>query len=179
MKFLKKIILIKLFLLLFLVNYTNAEEGVSNNAINIGLSGPQTGPAAPWGLVNKGIEFCFKMVNFRGGIHGRKLFSYNINDRYNSARTKAGVKYFQENIGIFAWLGIIGSETALSVSDYLNNKRIPWIGPIDASSIWNNPPRKYRFTLYPCFSYETSAYCRYAIKYRGKNRLAIIYMDDG
>ncbi|MBF0397307.1 MAG: ABC transporter substrate-binding protein [Desulfobacterales bacterium] len=159
--------------------YTNyADEGVTDTEIHIGMAGPQTGPAAPWGILNHAASFYFDMINNEGGVHGRKIVYHDFNDCYNPARTKEGVKFYQEKIGIFAWVGIIGSETALAVVDYLEKKKVPWVGPVSGSSIWINPPHKYIFTAYPCYSYEASAFCKYAVKNLGKKRIAIIYLDD-
>ena len=62
------------------------------------------GPAAAWGSVARGTDAYFKMINERGGIHGRKLIHHMFDDAYNPAKTKAGVKELQEGVGIFAWV---------------------------------------------------------------------------
>ena len=86
-----------------------AEEGVTDTEIHIGQWGPQSGPASPWGAVARGTDAYFKMINAEGGIHGRKLVHHIIDDAYNPAKTKAGVKKLQEGIGMFAYVSGVGT----------------------------------------------------------------------
>lgn len=155
-----------------------AEEGVTNRKIHIGSFGPLTGPAALWGDVLRGADFLFRMINDEGGIHGRRIVYHYFDDGYNPARTQAGVKKLQENVGIFAWQGGVGSETGLSIVDYLTNRRIPWVGPLAGTDQWVNPPRKNVFALYPHYQLEAKVLCRYAVETLQKKRIAVVYQND-
>ena len=115
--------------LLGLVTGATAEEGVTATEIHIGQWGPQTGPAAAWGSVARGTDAYFKMINERGGIHGRKLIHHMFDDAYNPAKTKAGVKELQEGTGMFAWVSGVGTAPGLAVRDYLMDRQVPWVGP--------------------------------------------------
>ena len=86
-------------------------RGGVDTEIHIGQWGPQTGPAAPWGAVARGTDAYFKMINAEGGINGRKLVHHYFDDAYNPAKTLAGVKQLQEDVGIFAWVSGVGSLT--------------------------------------------------------------------
>ena len=155
-----------------------AEEGVTDTEIHIGQWGPQTGPAAPWGSVARGTDAFFKMINAEGGIHGRKLIHHMFDDGYNPAKTKAGVKQLQEDIGMFAWATGVGTACGLSVQSYLMDRKIPWVGPAAASLHWINPPKKYLFPVYTLYYIEAKALCKYAVKNMGKKRIAIAYLND-
>lgn len=152
--------------------------GVTDTEIHIGQWGPQTGPAAAWGSVARGTDAYFKWINEGGGIHGRKIVYHMFDDAYNPAKTKAGVKELQEGVGIFAWVGGVGTAPGLAVKDYLMEKGIPWVGPSTGSSHWINPPQKYLFAVYPLYDLEAKALCRYAVKTLGKSKIAIIYQND-
>lgn len=155
-----------------------AEEGVTDTEIHIGQWGPQTGPAAPWGSVARGTDAYFKMINAEGGIHGRKLIHHMFDDSYNPAKTKAGVKQLQEDVGMFAWVSGVGTAPGLAVKDYLMERKIPWIGPSAGSLHWITPPEKYLFAVYPLYYIEAKALCRYAMETLGKKRIAIAYQND-
>lgn len=155
-----------------------AEEGVTDTKIRIGQWGPQTGPAAPWGAVARGTGVYFKMINEEGGIHGRKIEYYMFDDAYNPAKTKAGVKELQEDVGMFAWASGVGTAPGLSVKDYLMDRKIPWVGPAAGSLHWITPPEKYLFAVYPLYYIEAQALCRYAVEGMGKKRIAIAYQND-
>lgn len=155
-----------------------AEEGVTATEIHIGQWGPQTGPAAAWGSVARGTDAYFKMINDRGGINGRKLVHHMFDDAYNPAKTKAGVKELQEGVGIFAWVGGVGTAPGLAVRDYLMERGVPWVGPSTGAENWINPPSKHLFAVYPLYSIEAKALVRYAVMTLGKKKVAIIYQND-
>ncbi|MBF0118871.1 MAG: ABC transporter substrate-binding protein [Desulfobacterales bacterium] len=175
-----KIKIFTLIAILILNIYSFAEEeGVTDTEIRIAQFGPLSGPASPWGDVVLGTGFLFKLVNEEGGIHGRKINYRPFDDSYNPAKTKYGVKLLQEKLGIFAWVGGVGTETALSVKDYLVNRNIPWVIPITGSEEFITPPNKYIFTAYPLYSFEARILCKYAVENMGKKKIAIIYQNDG
>jgi len=152
--------------------------GVTDKEIHIGQWGPQTGPAAPWGAVSRGTAAYFKMLNDNGGLHGRKIVYHMFDDSYNPAKTKAGVKKLQESVGIFAWVGGVGTATGMAVKDYLMERNIPWVSPAAGSSHWTNPPKKYLFSTYPVYQAEAKAICQYAVETMKKKRVAIVYQND-
>jgi branched-chain amino acid transport system substrate-binding protein len=155
-----------------------AEEGVTDTEIHIGQWGPQTGPAAPWGAVARGTDAYFKMINAEGGIHGRKLVHHYFDDAYNPAKTMAGVKQLQEDIGMFAWVSGVGTAPGLAVKDYLMERKIPWFSPSTGSAHWVDPPQKYLFTIYPLYSGDAQVLVRYAAQELGLKQIAIVYQND-
>jgi len=172
------VLVLALAMVLCLGTASKAEVGVTDTEIHIGQWGPQTGPAAPWGAVARGSGVYFKMINDAGGIHGRKIVYHMFDDAYNPAKTKAGVKELQENVGIFAWVGGVGAAPGLSVVDYLMKKKVIWIGPSAGSLHWITPPRTYLFAVYPLYYIEAKALCSYSVKKLGKKRIAIAYQND-
>ena len=177
----KKLMLVLFVSLVFLLSFGPnlcAEEGVTDTEIHIGEWGPQTGPAAAWGAVPRGTAGYFKWINDNGGIHGRKIVFHMFDDGYNPAKTKAGVKELQEGIGMFAWVGGVGTSPGLAVKDYLAKKNVPWVGPSAGSMNWVNPPQKNLFAVYPLYAGEAKALVKYAIEKMGKKRIAIAYLND-
>jgi ABC-type branched-subunit amino acid transport system substrate-binding protein len=128
--------------------------------------------------VARGTDAYFKWINDNGGIHGRQIVYHMFDDAYNPAKTKAGVKELQEGVGIFAWVGGVGTATGLAVKGYLMERGIPWVGPAAGSEHWIEPPQKYLFSVYPLYYLEAKALCRYAVKTMGKKKVAIIYQND-
>jgi branched-chain amino acid transport system substrate-binding protein len=154
------------------------EIGVSDTEIHIGQWGPQSGPAAAWGAVARGTDAYFKWINANGGIHGRKLVHHYFDDGYNPARTIAGVKQLQEQRGMFAWVGGVGTAPGLAVKQYLMGKKIPWIGPAAGSWHWVTPPEKYLFNVYPLYLGDAQLLVEYAVKKMEKKSIAIVYQED-
>jgi branched-chain amino acid transport system substrate-binding protein len=154
------------------------EIGVTDTEIHIGQWGPQSGPAAAWGAVARGTDAYFKWINANGGIHGRKLVHHYFDDGYNPARTIAGVKQLQEQRGMFAWVGGVGTAPGLAVKEYLMGKKIPWIGPAPGPGT-GSPRRRNTFSMFiPCISGMRSCWSNMPLKKMGKKSIAIVYQED-
>ncbi|MFP4446515.1 MAG: ABC transporter substrate-binding protein, partial [Desulfosudaceae bacterium] len=136
------------------------------------------GVAQAWGQTTSGPKLYFAYLNAQGGIHGRKVVLTTFDDQYNPARTMHGVKNLQESKGIFAWLGVVGTENGLRIKDYLMNRNIPWVGPFSGARAWIDPPEKNLFAIYPQNEYEAALITRYAGEVLKKKKIAVIYQDD-
>lgn len=156
----------------------HCEIGVTDTEIHIGQWAPQSGPAAAWGAVARGTDAYFKWINANGGIHGRKLVHHYFDDGYNPARTIAGVKQLQEQQGMFAWVGGVGTAPGLAVKDYLMEKKVIWVGPAAGSRHWITPPQKYLFNVYPLYLGDAQLLTEYAINKLGKRKIAVVYQED-
>lgn len=155
-----------------------AEEGVTDTEIHIAQWGPQTGPAAAWGSIPRATGHYFQMINDEGGIHGRKIVYHMFDDAYNPAKTKAGVKQLQEDVGIFAWVGGVGTACGLAVKNYLMAKKVPWVTPATGSRHWIDPPQKYLFSTFALYSTGAKVHCKYAYEQQGLKRFALAYQND-
>ncbi|MFH2013335.1 MAG: ABC transporter substrate-binding protein [Pseudomonadota bacterium] len=169
-----------IFLTLFFGNSISiaSEVGVSEDAIQIGQWSPQTGPAALWGAVARGTETYFKMLNAEGGIHGRKLILHIRDDAYQPPRTVAAVKELIGRVGVFGFVGGVGTATGMAVKRYLNDQKIPWVGPASGSSRWADPPTRYLFALYPNYDDEAQLLVSYAYNTLKKDKIAFFYQND-
>jgi ABC-type branched-subunit amino acid transport system substrate-binding protein len=144
--------------------YSANPPGFDDKEIRIGMFGPQTGPAAPWGSVARGSALLMTIVNEEGGIHGRKIKSFVRDDQYNPAQTKAVVKELVEKQGIFAFVGGVGAAPGLAIKDYLVQNKIIWVGPATAIKEYVEPNNPYLFAVYPLFDDESSILTRYVVE---------------
>ncbi|HCX90822.1 MAG: ABC transporter substrate-binding protein [Deltaproteobacteria bacterium CG_4_8_14_3_um_filter_43_13] len=165
-------------LTLFFGRSIASEVGMSEDTIKIGQWSPQTGPAALWGAVARGTETYFKMLNAEGGIHGRKLKHHIRDDAYQPPRTVAAVKELVGRVEVFGFAGGVGTATGMAVKRYLNDQKIPWVGPASGSSRWANPPTRYLFALYPNYVDEATILTTYAYETLKKKKVAFFYQND-
>ncbi len=152
--------------------------GITPSDIIIGQCSPQSGPAAPWGALARGTGVYFQWINSKGGIQGRRLKLLLVDDRYNPALTRLGVKKLAEEHGIFAFVGGVGTATGLAAMDYIVDKNIPWVGMASGSTKWAFPPKRNIFAICPPSQDEAAALAEYAIQVMGRTRIAIIYQND-
>jgi len=155
-----------------------AERAVTESEVRIGQWAPQTGPAAITGIGARGTGCYFDMINGQGGIHGRQIRYFLRDDAYQPPKTKAVVKELVEKEGVFAFVGGVGTACGMAVKDYLDDNRVPWVGPTSGSSHWVYPASKYRFGVFPLYFDEASALVSYAVKNLGKTRIAFFYQND-
>ena len=162
------------------VNQASAQQvrGVTDTEILIGQWGPQTGPAAPWGAVARGTDLLVKIINEEGGIHGRKFRYYLRDDSYQPAKTKAIVKEFVEQIGVFSVVGGVGVATGMTARDYLMENKVPWCGPVTGVYEWITPIQKYLFAIYPLYDDEAFNLTGYLYEKLGFKKIAMFYQND-
>lgn len=160
------------------IPFARAERGVTDTEIRLGTWGPLTGPAALWGAVPRGTQCYLDMINAEGGIHGRKITFFVRDDGYMPPKTKASVKELVEDKQVFGFASGVGTATGMAVKKYLNNKKIPWVGPASGSSHWAHPPTRYLFSVFPLYCDEGAILVNYAVQNLGKKRVAFIYQND-
>ena len=160
------------------IPFARAERGVTDTEIRLGTWGPLTGPAALWGAVPRGTQCYFEMINAEGGTHGRKITLFVRDDGYMPPKTKASVKELVEDKQVFGFASGVGTATGMAVKKYLNNKKIPWVGPASGSSHWAHPPTRYLFSVFPLYLDEGAILVNYAVQNLGKKRIAVIYQND-
>jgi ABC-type branched-subunit amino acid transport system substrate-binding protein len=152
--------------------------GFDDKEIRIGMFGPQTGPAAPWGSVARGSALLMSIVNEEGGIHGRKIKSFVRDDQYNPAQTKTVVKELVERQGVFAFVGGVGAACGLAVKDYLLQNKIIWVGPATAIKEYVEPNNPYLFANYPLFDDEASILTKYIVEKLKMKKIGLLYQHD-
>jgi len=130
------------------------QRGVTDTEISVGQWGPQTGPAAAWGAVARGSGLLFKILNEEGGINGRKFKYFLRDDAYQPAKTKAIVKEFIEQIGVFGVVGGVGAGPGMAVRDDLMENKVVWVGVSTGIYEWIKPFQKYLFAVYPLYDDE-------------------------
>lgn len=153
-------------------------RGVTDTEILVGQWGPQTGPAAPWGSVARGSGLFFKILNEEGGINGRKFKYFLRDDAYQPAKTKAIVKEFIEQIGVFGVVGGVGAGPGMAVRDDLMESKVFWVGPATGIYNWIHPFQKYLFAVYPLYDDEAYSLTGYLYEKLGFKKIGVFYQND-
>ncbi|MEW6261463.1 MAG: ABC transporter substrate-binding protein [Thermodesulfobacteriota bacterium] len=150
----------------------------AGQVIRIGSWGPLSGPNAPWAAILRGAAAFFTQINHQGGLHGRQLKLVMFDDRSDPAVTEAGVRTLVEEKNVLAFVGGVGTASGLAVLDYLDEKRIPWVGMISGSGRFAVPPRPAVFAVRPTDRDEASALVKYGVEVLNHRRIAVVH-DDG
>jgi ABC-type branched-subunit amino acid transport system substrate-binding protein len=154
------------------------KTGVTDSEILIGSWGPQSGPAAAYGTVDRTLDAYFKMINEQGGINGRKIRFIYQDDVYQASNTQAIVKKMVEQDKVFAFVGGIGTAPNQAVLDYLVQNKVPNIAPSTGSTILTIPPKPQTFGLLINYTIESTFLTQYAADELKSKKVAIFYQDD-
>ena len=153
--------------------------GVTADQILVGNLGPQTGAAAAYDGVRKGILTYFNYVNSQGGVNGRKLKLIAYDDQYQPAKTVQLTRRLVDQDHVFAMLGNIGSPTNAAVEKYIRKKGVPMIMLGSGATRFFQPPLdNYMGAFIASYAFEARVMVHYAIKDLGAKRIAIAYDND-
>ena len=150
-------------------------QGVSHDEIVIGMSAPFSGPARELGHDMKvGIETCFREVNAKGGIVGRKLRLVTLDDRYDPEQALANMKKLDDDEHVFAVLGNVG--TAEKSLPHALAKPMVFFGAYSGElHLRHDPPDRYVFNFRPSYAEETAAIVKHLIevKHLDSDKIAV------
>lgn len=154
-------------------------QGITDDTIYIGHLGPQTGPAATYDLVRKGIESYFKYVNENGGVHGRQLKLVAYDDQYQPAKTVQLARRLVEEDRVFAMLANVCTPCTAAALDYYVEKGIPLVMLSTGASQFVEPPIENLMGM-DTFNYriEAKIFLDYAVNELGAKKIAIAYQGD-
>lgn len=159
-------------------------QGVEGDTIKLGTIRPETGNYAIYDNVTKGMAAYFEAANKRGGLEAGDGKKYKIelikkNDEYDPSKTPALAKQLVEQDKVFAMVGNIGTETNMSIRDYMNDGCIPNVSLATGSTSWgdaNDYP--WYISALPSYATEAHAWVEYLKAEAPEAKIAILYQDD-
>ena len=115
----------------------NPTQGVTDTAIKIGSSFPQSGLYSAFAKISVGYQAYFEYINdAEGGVGGRQIEFIAKNDEYLPDRTKANVNELVQSDGVFALFNVVGTPNNLAIRDDLGAQCIPDIYAATGSQLW-------------------------------------------
>jgi ABC-type branched-subunit amino acid transport system substrate-binding protein len=157
-------------------------RGISDNEIRFGIAAPLSGASKKLGAQMKiGIETAFHSANDAGGIYGRRLRLFAADDQYEPARTVDAMKELCDLYDVFAFVGNVGTPTAVVALPYALDRRMLFFGAFTGANVLRSePPDRYVFNYRASYSEETSAVVEYLVTARGikPEEIAVFSQDD-
>jgi ABC-type branched-subunit amino acid transport system substrate-binding protein len=158
-------------------------QGVTDEEILLGMSGPFLGPARELGReMEVGLRTCFNRVNDEGGIAGRKLKLVVLDDGYQPELALANMKELVEQRKVFAVIGNIGTPTAERTVPYALSKKLIFFGAFTGAALLRkDPPDRYVFNYRASYAEETAAIVKYFIEVKAlrPEQIAVFAQQDG
>jgi hypothetical protein len=157
-----------------------ATPGVTPTTITLGGTIPITGPAAAYGSVGRGADAYFKYVNSKGGVFGRKIVYKYEDDEFDVAKTILLTRQLVEQDNVLAIFDSVGTEHALAVRPYLNDRMVPQLFVGSGVSKLATEHKKYPWSMgyLPSFAGEGAIYGRYIAAHEPRARIAVLYENS-
>jgi branched-chain amino acid transport system substrate-binding protein len=157
-----------------------ATPGVTPSTITIGGTIPISGPAAAYGSVGRGADAYFKYVNSKGGVFGRKIDYKYLDDEFDVAKTITLTRQLVEQDDVLAIFNSVGTEHALAIRSYLNDRKVPQLFLGSGVSKLATEHAKYPWSMgyLPSFAGEGAIYGRYVASHEPKARIAVLYENS-
>jgi branched-chain amino acid transport system substrate-binding protein len=157
-----------------------ATPGVTPNTITIGGTIPISGPAAAYGSVGRGADAYFKYVNSRGGVFGRRIAYKFLDDEFEVPKTINLTRQLVEQDNVLAIFNSVGTEHAIAIRSYLNDRRVPHLFVGSGVSKLATERKKYPWSMgyLPSFAGEGAIYGRRVAATRPRARIAVLYENS-
>jgi branched-chain amino acid transport system substrate-binding protein len=157
-----------------------ATPGVTATTITIGGTVPISGPAAAYASVGRGADAYFKYVNSKGGVFGRKIVYKYEDDEFDVAKTIQLTRQLVEQDNVLAIFNSVGTEHALAIRSYLNDRKVPQLFVGSGVSQLASEHRKYPWSMgyLPSFAGEGAIYGRYIAAHQPKARIGVLYENS-
>lgn len=124
-----------------------AETGVSDDTIRIGMFGPLTGPVSLYGYpINNGAIAYYNKINEEGGVHGRKIEVVHEDGACDAAKTRAAVKKLLIRGDVFMVHGGNCSAAVFAAREEFIDNEVPFMVMAATMDKIADPVNKYIFT---------------------------------
>ncbi len=106
------------------------DPGITDTGIKLGTQAPMSGPVAMIGSVAEGLDLKFKAVNAQGGVKmgdgkTRKIDLVVMDDANEPPRTVTNARRMVEQLGVFAFVGAVGTPQNQAIKSYIGQKQVP------------------------------------------------------
>jgi branched-chain amino acid transport system substrate-binding protein len=159
---------------------SHAEPGITKTQIVLGATGPLTGSEAAYEPVLSGAKAYFDYVDAHGGVDGRKIVYRIADDQYDPVQTVSQTQKLVEQDGVFAIFNSVGTEHAIAVRDYLNQRKVPqlFVGSGAATIASNHTKYPWTMGLLSSFVGEGRLDGRLIAQQHPNAKIGVLYEND-
>ena len=140
-------------------------QGISDDAITVGMSAAFSGPSRELGNRMKlGLETAFAAANEAGGVGGRQVKLLALDDGYEGKRALANVQELITDRKVFAILGNVGTPTAKDALPCVLAHKVLFFGAFTGTGLLRkDPPDRYVFNYRASYEEETAKMISYLV----------------
>jgi len=155
------------------------DPGATDTEIKLGQTVPHSGPGSLYGVLGRVGEAYFQMLNEKGGINGRKIKFFTLDDSYSAPKAVEATRRLVEQEEVLALFGSLGTAPQTAVHKYLNSKGVPQLLLNTGASKWNDP-KNFKWTMagLPLYPTEARILAKHVLSVNPNAKIAILYQND-
>src|SRR5262245_20987690 len=159
------------------------EQGITDTSIKLGTQAPMSGPVAMIGMVAEGIALKFKAVNADGGVKmgdgkTRKVELVIMDDANEPPRTVTNARRMVEQMGVFAFVGAVGTPQNQAIKAYVAQKQVPNLFIYSGIYEWGDEKQNpWGTMLVPSFTTESAIYAKYLEQFKPDAKVGILHIN--
>src|SRR3981189_601386 len=154
------------------------DPGASDTEIKLGQTVPHSGPGSLYGVLGRVGEAYFQMLNDKGGINGRKVKFFTMDDAYSAPKCVEATRRLVEQEEVLALFGSFGTAPQTAVHKYLNSKGVPQLLLNTGASKWNDPKNnKWTMAGLPLYPTEARILAKYVLSVKPNAKVAILHQN--
>src|ERR1700736_3747554 len=155
------------------------DPGASDTEIKLGQTVPHSGPGSLYGVLGRVGEAYFQMLNESGGINGRQIKFFTMDDAYSAPKCVEATRRLVEQEEVLALFGSLSTAPQTAVHKYLNSKGVPQLLLNTGASKWNDPKNnKWTLAGLPLYPTEARILAKYVLSVKPNAKIAILYQND-
>jgi branched-chain amino acid transport system substrate-binding protein len=153
-------------------------EDPAGSVIKIGMVNDQSGPTKGSGRgIKVGVHAYFKAVNEKGGVNGRKVELFVMDDLYVPDKTVDGLLKLIEQQKIFAVIGTVGTSSGVSILPVVKEYKLPFVAPRSGAANFRTPVTREVFNIRASHQEEVDKLVDTLVG-GGAKRFAFFYQND-
>ena len=162
---------------------TAQQAGISDATIKLGTQAPMSGPVAMIGMVADGIDLKFKAINAAGGVKmgdgkTRKVELVIMDDANEPPRTVTNARRMAEQMGVFAFVGSVGTPQNQAIKAYVTENKIPNLFIYSGIYEWGDEKQNpWGTMLVPSFTTESAIYAKYLQANKPNAKVAMLHIN--
>jgi len=155
------------------------DPGASDTEIKLGQTVPHSGPGSLYGVLGRVGEAYFQMLNEKGGINGRQIKFFTMDDAYSAPKCVEATRRLVEQEEVLALFGSLGTAPQTAVHKYLNSKGVPQLLLNIGASKWNDPKNnKWTMAGLPLYPTEARILAKHVVSVKPNAKVGILYQND-
>lgn len=159
-------------------NSGNANRGVTDSEIVLGVFTDLSGPTAIWGVgATNAARMRFEEANAAGGIHGRQI-RYVVEDTsYQVPKAMSAANKLINRDEVLAMVLAVGTPLNNAIMPILFESNVPNLFPISGGRQMVEPFHPLKFTQRGIYYNEVRASVKYFVEQKAKTTPCVIYQD--